>query len=132
MNWFDELGADEPHAIALVCHPTEATQKRLDEIAGFDKYLGALGLLPPALTGLIGGQETARQRTAREVATEAGRDQSGRFPRHLSPLDGAEAASYCLEVQGEARLGNQASETRGEEEGEEEAELASLSGWCSS
>ena len=66
LNWFDELGADEPRAIALVRHPTEATQKRLDEIAGFDKYLGALGLLPPALTGLIGGDEKQPDKEQRE------------------------------------------------------------------
>ena len=49
LNWFHEVSSTGARAVALARHEVKDQQQRLDKIAKFDRYLGALGLEPVEL-----------------------------------------------------------------------------------
>ena len=69
LNWFDNCTTSATRVVVLERHGDERVQNALDHVAKFDRYVGALGLLPRGLRNLISRRNEKTSKKQREEDT---------------------------------------------------------------
>ena len=82
LNWFDNCSTSATRVVVLERHGDERVQNAMDHVAKFDRYAGALGLLPRGLRNLISRRE-GEQEAERGGRLAVGRVESYCFYGHF-------------------------------------------------
>jgi hypothetical protein len=67
LNWFDNCSTSATRLVVLQRHADERVQSALDQVAKFDRYAGALGLLPRGLRSLVSRRVEKPTKKQREM-----------------------------------------------------------------